>query len=78
MKLYVLTVDGYTRGYGSYIYLVGVFDSMKKAEEAQNTLDKEIREDSSINEISLNEVAELTEDHWGDFANRYLLGGYHE
>lgn len=78
MKLYVLTVDGYTRGYGSYIYLVGVFDSMKKVEEAQNTLDKEIREDSSINEISLNEVAELTEDRWGDFANRYLLGGYHE
>jgi len=78
MKLYVLTVDGYTEGYGSNIFLVGVFDSMEKAEEAQKSLDNEIRERASIDEVLLNENIPLTKDEWGSFHNIHYLGGYCE
>ena len=78
MKLYVLTVDGYTEPYGSNICLVGVFDSLEKAEEAQKSLDDEIRERASIDEVLLNEDVPLTKDEWGNFHNIHLLGGYCE
>lgn len=78
MKLYVLTVDGYTEGYGSAVYLVGVLDSLEKAKEAQNSLDDEIRQFSSIDEVLLNEAVPLTKDEWGSFHNIHYLGGYCE
>ena len=78
MKLYVLTVDGYTEGYGSQVFLVGVFDSLEKAEEAQNSLDDEICQAASIDEVLLNENVPLTKDEWGDFHNIHYLGGYCE
>ena len=78
MKLYVLTVDGYTESYGSNLFLVGVFDSLKKAKEAQDSLDDEIRQYASIDEVLLNENVPLTKDEWGNFHNIHCLGGYCE
>ena len=78
MKLYVLTVDGYTERYGSQVFLVGVFDSMEKAKEAQDSLDDEIRQYASIDEVLLNENVPLTKDEWGNFINIHYLGGYCE
>lgn len=79
IKLYVLTIDGYTEGYGCQIFLVGVFNSIEKAKDAQNNLDEEIRKQSSIDVINLNEVAEITKDTQDDnYRTEYYLGGYLE
>ncbi len=73
--LYVKTADGYMQGYGSEIYLVGVYDSRDKAEQDGQF--------GSITEITLNKTYPLTK-HVDDvlgyesYENENFLGGYTE
>ena len=54
MKLYVVTADGWARGYGSELYLIGVFDTEEQAIEALNKA-REAGAYCKIKEINLNE-----------------------
>ena len=71
-KVYVVTQDGYMNGYGSEIYLVGVFTDKKKAEKAASA------ERAMITEILLNKKFSLKKSTWGGVGNDYYLGGYFE
>lgn len=54
-KVHVVTFDGYCGYYGSYIYLLGVYDSLAKAYEA---IEKAIKESGNIltqNNFAINE-----------------------
>ena len=80
MKLYVVTADGWTLGYGSELYLVGVFDTEEQAVEA---LDKARKAGAycKIKEINLNEEHPMKkgERKWElDLSNDIYLGGYCE
>ena len=85
--LYIVTFDGSTDGYGSDIYLLGVFDSEEAAEAAVAKLDESVRDTARINEGTLNEsfdVEKIEEDasEYYDgplcFQTSAYLGGYHE
>lgn len=71
-KVYVVTQDGYLQGYGSEIYLVGVFTEKKKAEKAASA------ELAYITEIQLDKAFPLVKSKWGGVGNDYYLGGYFE
>lgn len=63
MKVYVLTADTYYGGWGREISLIGVYNSLEKAEKAKGKLKYPL---SEINEVDLNEDTNV------------YLGGYIE
>lgn len=63
MKVYILTADTYYGGWGREISLIGVYDSLEKAENAKGI---SIFPLSEINEVDLNEDTNV------------YLGGYIE
>lgn len=63
MKVYILTADTYYGGWGCQISLIGVYDSLEKAEKAKRELKYPL---SEINEVDLNEDTDI------------YLGGYIE
>ncbi len=71
-KVYVVTQDGFLDGYGTEIYLVGVFTEKKKAEKAASA------ERTSITEIQLDKAFPLEESICGGLENDFYLGGYNE
>lgn len=71
--LYVVTVDGIKHSYGSWIYLIGVYDTKEKA---QKVCDENKEWEADITEITVNATCPLTKDKYGDYSNGYLLGGY--
>lgn len=85
-KVYVVTFDGYCDYYGSYIYLLGVYDTLANAYEA---IEKAIKESGNIlnqdnfaiTESEINKSLELrntgTEEH-PDFETDVALGGFAE
>lgn len=66
--LYAATIDGYRNGYGSMIYLLGVFDNEEKAKQTGG----------DVHIIQLNKEYPLKKDSWGDYFNDLFLGGYYE
>ena len=74
MKMrYVLTQDGYTAGWGSELYLLGVFDDKETAER----IAKEHK--CTVTEIEANRFFPLSETPFPEQkANDYYLGGYTE
>ena len=71
MVVYVVTEDGCKTGYGSSMYLKGVFTDKGKAAKAMFTGGK-------ITPVELDEYYSLTKDEEGNFENEYYLGGYTE
>lgn len=63
MKVYVLTADTYYGGWGGEISLIGVYDSLEKAENAKKKSKYPL---SEINEVDLNKDTSV------------YLGGYIE
>ena len=75
MTLYVLTANGYTASYGSEIYLIGVFDDKKKAEEIASKQ----KVYTVLTEVNLNALYDLKYDRrHGEYSNKNYLGGYVE
>ncbi len=68
---YVLTKDGYTAGWGSEIYLLGVFDDKETAERMAK------KHNCKVTEIEANKFFPLVK-KFGDYENDYYLGGYTE
>lgn len=66
MKLYVISADTYEDSWGSMISIFGVCDSLESAENAIKELSKENDYLYEINEMTLNEINEIS------------LGGYFE
>ena len=74
-KVYVVIEEGYYCGYGSYPYLIGVFDTKEKAEEiAKTSFNGHPRK---IIEIEKNKEFPLDGDEH-EASNEYPLGGYAE
>ena len=68
-KMYVVTDDGWNAGWGSSIYLIGVFDNLEDAQKANG----------KITEVELNKTYPLKEtDFMGKCVNENYLGGYVE
>lgn len=67
MKLYVVTADTWDMGYGSEIYLIGVFKDEDKAKQAAS------ENVGEITEVILDELYPII-----DGANGKYLGGYIE
>lgn len=73
-KVYVLTTDGWTHGYGSAIYLIGVFFDKETAEKKA----KEQNIHVSVTEIEANKMFPLKTNYFQTKTNDYYLGGYVE
>ena len=73
-KAYVLTADGWTHGYGSELYLMGVFFDKETAEKKAEEQDVHV----SITEIEANKVFPLKTNAFFEETNAYYLGGYIE
>lgn len=73
-KVYVLTADGWTQGYGSAIYLMGVFFDKETAEKKAEEQDVYV----SITEIEVNKIFPLKINDFQERTNAYYLGGYIE
>ena len=87
MKKYLVTMDGWTAGYGATIYVVGLFDTPEKAEEAikkciGNVICREysvdIQPNFTISEITEGEIYLPKKDSWDSFQTDIYLGGYAE
>ena len=75
MTLYVVTADGHNQIYGSYIYLIGVFDDRRKATKTVS----ECKYPTKITEVELNEKYRMKHDKlWDNWSNEKYLGGYSE
>lgn len=71
--IYVVTADGHTEGWGSELYLVGVFDTKKEAEECA---EKE-KCFARVVHASLNKIYTMRKDKtWNEWSNQKYLGGY--
>ena len=79
-KLYVVTCDGLQDGYGAYIYLVGVFDNRKDAENARDAAAKISNDEFPIiTEVDLNKEYPLAmNSNFSEASNENFLGGYME
>lgn len=75
-KVYVVIEEGWKDGYGSYPFLIGVFDSKEDAEKmVERSADMD--EPRVVIEIEKNKEFPLTEGEYYYF-NDYSLGGYAE
>ena len=74
MELFVVTAEGWREGYGSYVYLIGVFDSEKLAKHYC------INEYYNITKVSLNTHNPLLKEkqEFEQYLNDNFLGGYIE
>lgn len=81
-KVWIVDFDGYLGGYGSYSYLLGVYDSEEKANAEANKLKEhytELRTRVSVRPVMVNatyKVKELTD--WDEIVTDFCLGGYAE
>ena len=80
--VYVVTADGYNEGYGSELYLIGVFDSEEEAIIAKCNLPFDVR--GRMTSITLNKTNDLKKyehdpfDREHSYHNELYLGGYIE
>jgi hypothetical protein len=78
-NVYVVTANGWREGYGANIYLMGVFTSRKKAQEAAH----ELPYSTQINGVPIDKAFPLKRDYDNcleddNYSNQYYLGGYCE
>lgn len=79
-KVYVVIEEGYHEDYGSYPYLIGVFDNKEDAEKIKdNAIDpegypREIIEIEKNKEFPLLKILYFSE----EYGNDYPIGGYAE
>ena len=81
MKVYLVVFDGWLAGYGSIIYLLGVYDSKNKANEIAASFNKKYEEEfieAYVEEVDLNHTYD--EEQYGDWEIRtpICLGSYVE
>ena len=79
-KVWIVTFDGYWDGYGSFIYLLGVYDGEGKAFSARERFIKEqdvAEYQVSINSVEINNTLEVVKGPWAYTTDIYL-GGYAE
>lgn len=87
-NLYLVTFDGYPSNYGTYIYTLGIYDSIYAAQKVIESMQKEhwkeIEEvyekygcklEFKITTINLNETIPIEKVYGGFITNKYL-GGY--
>ncbi len=80
-EVYMVIFDGYRGGYGSYSYLLGIYESEKEAKKATEGIPEEIRSDDTavcIMPMTLNKTLDIYKDRWGDYHTECCLGGYSE
>lgn len=81
-KVYVVIEDGYHDDYGSYPYLIGVFDNKEDAEKIENNAIDPENYPRSIIEIDKNTEFPLKHGNYifdeCQYCNDYPLGGYAE
>ena len=76
MNLYVVTADGWTSGWGTEIYLVGVYDS---EEQALKVIEENESLYCKMSVVELNKTYKMKkDDSWGNYTNKLYLGGYYE
>lgn len=92
--LYLVTCDGHAGGYGSEIYLVGIFTTKEQAEAAINQVNLDINtvlrnkyddwDDNNYCRITLANkdtvylMRPYSGNWWDEFSNDKYLGGYYE
>ena len=81
MKVYLVVFDGWLAGYGSIIYLLGVYDNENKANEIAASFNKKYEEElieAYVEEVDLNHTYD--EEQYGDLEIRtpICLGSYVE
>lgn len=81
-KVYLVCFNGHVDDdYGYETFLLGVYDTEEKAEEAVKTLpDKVTSYDDNycVVECDLNETLKVSENRWHTFTSDTYLGGYAE
>lgn len=81
MELYLVTVNGWTNGYGVEEYVIGIFDDESTAERVAK--ENQVRHGNVVNDpritkLNLNDVCGLKPDECFDYSNRLYIGGYIE
>ncbi len=84
--VYIVSFDGYLRGYGSESYLLGIYSTQELAEEAANAFKKRIAErddidfnvEPDIRAIVVDHTYELRIDPDWAVETQIYLGGYIE
>ena len=71
MKVYVVVEDGWDKGWGSQMYITGVYDTKEMAKQFKGRF-------GSIIEIPTNEYFPLKEEVEYERSNDYFVGGYYE
>ncbi len=85
---YIVWFDDYSMGYGCYIHLIGIFDTMELAEEAikkvKAKIEPEIEKNANAKFFEINlvgvDVNEISYPEFNDwrYDSKYILGGYEE
>lgn len=79
--LYIVSFDGYFGGYGTEIYILGVYDDADKAIEAKEQFDSKYERYgiiADIDEIVLNQEYDVTVRTDDAVSTSVCLGGYLE
>ena len=78
-RVYVVTMDGWKGGWGTEIYLVGVYDSRDLAESVVNELETKGVE-ATWSEATINRTRKIEQHTWEreSFQTDAYLGGYVE
>ena len=83
-KVYMVSFEGYTGGYGSYTYCAGVFDNEDTAREVKDKVKQKLQESIKepevfVTAIELNHEFEVKGPiEWHGYKTDFLLGGYEE
>lgn len=71
MKLYMVTAEGYFHGYGSYTYLLGIFDTIEAVEKVKENYRKTVLKqiEKEYKEVKQNDA--MADVSFYDYVNRY-------
>ena len=73
--VYVVTADGIKDGWGSVVYLIGVYNT---EEQAQKVCKENEDWGAEVTEITANTTYSLRQNEDGNYLNEHYLGGYEE
>jgi hypothetical protein len=78
MKVYIVTFDGYKGGYGSEIWLLGIYSTREAADKAADEVKEKFTSIVDVNEVVLDHTYDIILDEWGSLNSKIYLGGYIE